>query len=948
MISSEQIVDTPLPPDRNFNYLKNSGINYLLQLSGNDWTNFNESDPGVTILEQLCYALTELGYCQNFPIEDILTCANGQIDFEHQFYLPQNILTSTPVTELDYRKLLIDQLAAVKNVYVYLDIDTDSDTTKNTDNVTDVDTDTVLLTGGMQLYLLTDNRNDESTLTNHAALELQALQILNLHRNLGQWFKPPKVLSALNITLSGTVQLADGVSISDMQNQMLLALDNFVSPTVCQYGYQALTDQGESADAIFNGPLLLNGWIPDHELATEKLQQITLNAVTALLSSLDGVRSVKQLSMSSTQVSDEEQTCIEIELESVALFTIDKLQLQQSPGADSASQIEQQLDFDLLSLQQQHQAAKIGASVDLAPDLPTGRYREIADYYSVQNTFPADYGIGHESVPVGSSQYRVAQSRQLKGYLMVFDQLLANQFSQLAELGQLFSFNGASTVTDAPGKSYNGIPYQPFSPSYFSQPLYNVPDVQPLLLGNQMYRFDPQPITTLVQQEKIWQQYQQNPFNRYIDGLHQSMESDAGRDDRRNRMLDHLLARHGHSAAWLDNIIHTARWYGSTLKTRIIVKSLLLKNYQLLSYYQPKGYSNLMADKIGSVGRYRLTDTGFCFLEEFGVKAGSLNRFVNFGCASRKKLIRVIDKKSDVGQLKLGWNKEKIQDFNQRCLVIEDGNEKAVLDIDALWSDGQLNLDALAGDLGFSVGQTINFASVEMQLNLLLGLKQHYQWLAQILVSLINSHVFLNWLEGDQEKVFDLTESEADLQICVKRTNNIDQVFFGRPNEGRPMISIAGIATDSLPDHKSYQAYLEQIQWLGNQRQGALLLEPALWLARVNKKQKGALKGSSQSDCYLRTVYVLPDYINLFASATAFDSSLKAVVEHYWPVPIENTLQRKSFADMTKLIHHYINWHNGQRKPARNSTSETYKQQCAAPLAMAKLLGFCKQSGGAK
>ncbi|MCF5630842.1 hypothetical protein GIV53_16310, partial [Pseudomonas syringae] len=50
------IIDQPLPDALNFRSLKNLGIQQLKQLVGNTWSNYNDSDPGVTILDQVCYA----------------------------------------------------------------------------------------------------------------------------------------------------------------------------------------------------------------------------------------------------------------------------------------------------------------------------------------------------------------------------------------------------------------------------------------------------------------------------------------------------------------------------------------------------------------------------------------------------------------------------------------------------------------------------------------------------------------------------------------------------------------------------------------------------------------------------------------------------------------------------------------------------------------------------
>jgi|GEM_PF-2034252 len=945
MSSREQIVDTPLPANRNFEELKRRGLDTLLHWIGKEWTDFNESDPGVTILEQLCYALTELGYCQNFPIEDILTKSNGQLSIKGQFYLPTQILTTTPVTLLDYRKLLIDRLPKVKNAYI------DVDEIKNGD--------TVLRTGGLQVYLLLDYRAFYAGVHSCAkelerekmsgGLEWEARQLLNEHRNLGQWFLPPKVLLPHKIQITGTVFVADQVMVSDIHNRILLALDQYVSPTVGQYGYQALVEKGFTSDAIFNGPELLHGWIPDRELSAPKRTWVSCEAVAGLLSSLPGINSVRDIRLESASTPakqkspvDTKEGGISIATTEVAHFLLDNLHLEVSPGASRVSSIEQRLALELQMLQQKRPMEQIDA-IQLVPELPKGRYRNIAEYYPVQNTFPLDYGIGPGSVPAGSSSYRLAQARQLKGYLMVFDQLLANQFSQLAEVAQLFSFQEAPTVVDDPKESYSGIPYQLFSPTYFCQPLYKVPDVKPLLLGNDMFRFSSEPITTPEQHEKIWQQYQKDPFNRYMLGLRQAMETDDVRDERRSRMLDHLLARHGLSPAWLDNIIHTARWYSSTVKTRIIVKSLLLQNVQAFSYHRPKGYSNLMADRIGTVGRFRLTREGFHHLGKFDLSSGLLSRFVNVGYSSDKEILEDILKDKVLKKRRQKWDEVKRKCFEKLCLIIEDNRKHALKNADALWSDGQLNLDALSEETYFRPKDFTNFAAVELQINLLLGLKQHYQWLAQLLALLLTSDAFSRWvIKGNG--TFHLLEHDPDLQLDLRvgrkpcepskdpKAVKIDTVSFGPQ---APMLKIVG-KDGHAPTLSLYQAHLDQIQWLSEQRQGGLLLEPVLWLTQVgNPRSKDdpqqtvapkVLKRISESDCFLRTFYLLPEYVCLFREET-FLNTLQEVIATYWPLPVTNTYFPCDFHKFKEIIQDYIVWQNNQLNPADLSEKEAYKEQ---------------------
>src|ERR1700744_89704 len=115
MSTNYHITNKALPLDQNFALLKQKGFDYIQEYIGNEWSNLNPSDPGVTILDQLCFALTELGYCNDFSIADILTDKNGKLQMDNQFYLPEQILTTASVTIADYRKYLIDGIPGITN-----------------------------------------------------------------------------------------------------------------------------------------------------------------------------------------------------------------------------------------------------------------------------------------------------------------------------------------------------------------------------------------------------------------------------------------------------------------------------------------------------------------------------------------------------------------------------------------------------------------------------------------------------------------------------------------------------------------------------------------------------------------------------------------------------------------------------------------------------------------
>ena len=69
----KNVLNTDPYPTKSQRYdeLLNEGISLIQKFSGDKWTDYNYHDPGITILEQLCYAITDIGYKTNFNIQDI-------------------------------------------------------------------------------------------------------------------------------------------------------------------------------------------------------------------------------------------------------------------------------------------------------------------------------------------------------------------------------------------------------------------------------------------------------------------------------------------------------------------------------------------------------------------------------------------------------------------------------------------------------------------------------------------------------------------------------------------------------------------------------------------------------------------------------------------------------------------------------------------------------------
>ena len=60
-----------------YDKLRKLGLDHIASFSGKIWTDHNTHDPGITILELLCYALTDLGYHTRLNIDEIVAPASS-------------------------------------------------------------------------------------------------------------------------------------------------------------------------------------------------------------------------------------------------------------------------------------------------------------------------------------------------------------------------------------------------------------------------------------------------------------------------------------------------------------------------------------------------------------------------------------------------------------------------------------------------------------------------------------------------------------------------------------------------------------------------------------------------------------------------------------------------------------------------------------------------------
>ncbi|MGZ8157292.1 MAG: hypothetical protein ACXWT1_06285 [Methylobacter sp.] len=421
--------------------LRQEGISWLEKLAGSEWTDFNAHDPGITILEQVCYALTDFVYRINYDMEDLLS-RSGE-DTYHSLYPPRQILVTKPVTLLDLRKSVID-VAGVKNAWFEAVAEFRPPLFYHEKSVVEAGEKVIDLTGGdgaipFTLQGLYRVLIEKSALLDRDsdAIVREVSGLLHAQRSLGIDFQSIEVLSRQLINLHTSIEIDALADPEEVYLAILEKIADYLSPNVRFYTLEERLAQGKLIDEIFEGPLLERGFIDDQELMRMKRKKILYaSELIREIMNVSGVQMVEYVAfniggkLDDTAIVLDEDKTPGLDIENCKL-TLKKRQLpiQLDAGALAKRYTEKQKN----SLQR--------SAVNAGLPLPQGRDRHIDRYYSLLQQFPKVYGIGEAGLPSTAGEERKAQAKQLKAYLLFFDQVLANRFAQLAHLRDLFSFD---------------------------------------------------------------------------------------------------------------------------------------------------------------------------------------------------------------------------------------------------------------------------------------------------------------------------------------------------------------------------------------------------------------------------------------------------------------------------------------------------------------------------
>lgn len=545
--------------DLDFAYLRKIGVEYIEAMGGGLWSDLNDHDPGVTMLEMLAYAITDLGARMQLPIQTLIA-SKDDLELRNQFYRAEEILPTCPVTPLDYRKLFID-LEGVRNCWIlpYEDAIVNVNCTDSLLNyepfLIDATEQTDYSLQGLNC-LLVDYETDAIISEVNEAI----LKTYHANRNLCEDLVEIKPICEKPVSVCASLDIERSADQNWIHAQIIDTIQQYFATQIRRYSLKDMIDKGYRMDEIFEGPLLENGFIDSNELKEAGIRtEVRLSDIINLIMSIEGVIAITNISI--TGCGDSEQSnewliCIPNNCKPVLAPTPDMGEPIGECGLASVFNYKKDVlpvlyNKDLVKslldqIQQDREDLNALALLDQFPQIPFGDVLEVGETTTIMNDFPETYGIGLYGLAASATTTRKAQAKQLKGYLLFFDQILSTYFAHLGSIKDLFAMNAGN------------------APSYFTQAIKDVRGIEELV---EDYEFNDDALLSEV--------------------LIADLDDKPGR---RNEILDHLLARFAEQFSEYAFILQEL--YGSSAELELIEsKEQFLAEYIPLSRRRGKGYN---------------------------------------------------------------------------------------------------------------------------------------------------------------------------------------------------------------------------------------------------------------------------------------------------------------------------------------------------------------------
>lgn len=378
---------------------------------------------------------------------------------------------------------------------------------------------------------------------------LQIQRYVESWRNLCEAPVRLQVARVQEIALRARIEVTGSTNLEQLLAKIFFDIDSALTPPLQFYSLAEMRDQGKTAETLYDGPLLRHGFLStDHPDSLAHTEQIHISDILRIIMrrrSVAGTDVVTQenptgrdivavtdLALSNfvnnRPITTNAQDCLR-------LVEVDRYRPRLSLAKSRINFVRNDVDVSydrdqveelFTEMQRQQQRSTQPQTFSPVWSVQRGELLPVDDYYAFQNDLPRIYGVGEIGVTDSAGLEGQARALQTQGYLLLFEQFLADLTAQLGNINRFFSANSEEQAT------------------YFTRALFELSGMEKLL-----NRF---PVGS------NWSSYVADPNNAYRLALQAAVESHDQFLDRRNRMLDHLLARQGEDMVTWAQELH--RW----------------------------------------------------------------------------------------------------------------------------------------------------------------------------------------------------------------------------------------------------------------------------------------------------------------------------------------------------------------------------------------------------
>lgn len=461
--------------------LREQAVALAQMLSGERWTDFNYHDPGVTLLEALCFALTESVFGAEQPLTDQLTAPDGRIHYHRLgLHAAEDILPCRPCTATDYMRCLLDRVPGALQAHASMPGDD----------------------GLWRLALEVTTARTEGAVA-------AAARAYWAQRNLGEDIDDlPRVLQPhwchlqLDLSVEGTrapeeilaelvARCAEHIDAAPQRKSLPERLDE-AAAAAC-----SLAD-------VFDGPHVRRGWVAADSLIVDPDQRVYFGDLARLARQIEGVYEIRNISLLTDDAGTGEEALprrqgdrvLRLRWPAAPADVADwRIARHGTPIALAIAPLLHRLE-DLWRAGGRALAETARSMGDMPLARPVGRRVPAEPYVSLFRQLPAIY---RERLDASLTAMDAASADQFRAYLAMLEQWLAHGAAQTGYLRELYTLSAGPR------------------PSYAWQVLgdEHIPGLEAL------YAMSPARIGTDIY-----------------------APADAALD-RRGRVLDHLLALHG-------------------------------------------------------------------------------------------------------------------------------------------------------------------------------------------------------------------------------------------------------------------------------------------------------------------------------------------------------------------------------------------------------------------